>query len=193
MGTRGAYGFRINNQDKVTYNHFDSYSDYLGEKIMEYIAQTSREKMVEVATRIILVSDSSTPSPSLIQKYMKYADTNVGEQTIYSWYCLLRNAQGSLFPYNDDLRHMIDSSSFLLDSLFCEWAYIINLDSRLLEIYKGFNKDCNARGRYANMTVKDKDDYVGVALIKEIPLAVVKMKNIEKFIFLLERLIHQKD
>ena len=30
MGTRGAYGFRINDKDKVTYNHFDSYPDGFG-------------------------------------------------------------------------------------------------------------------------------------------------------------------
>ena len=31
MSTRGAWGFRIGSQDKVTYNHFDSYLDGLGD------------------------------------------------------------------------------------------------------------------------------------------------------------------
>ncbi len=32
MSTRGLYGFRKNEQDKTTYNHSDSYPDWLGRK-----------------------------------------------------------------------------------------------------------------------------------------------------------------
>lgn len=31
MSTRGIYGFRKNGEDKLTYNHYDSYFSYLGE------------------------------------------------------------------------------------------------------------------------------------------------------------------
>jgi hypothetical protein len=41
---------------------------------------------------------------------------------------------------NGNVAHMIDSHLFLMDSLFCEWGYIIDLDSMLLRVYKGFNK-----------------------------------------------------
>ena len=37
MGTRGLYGFRKNGVDKVTYNHYDSYPEYLGRNILEFI------------------------------------------------------------------------------------------------------------------------------------------------------------
>lgn len=30
---------------------------------------------------------------------------------------------------------------FAADSLYCEWAYVIDLDKEVLEIYKGFNKE----------------------------------------------------
>lgn len=29
---------------------------------------------------------------------------------------------------------------FAADSLFCEWAYVLDLDKEILEVYKGFNK-----------------------------------------------------
>lgn len=36
---------------------------------------------------------------------------------------------------------LYDDFSFGNDSLWCEYAYVLNLDSNILEIYTGFNKD----------------------------------------------------
>lgn len=67
-----------------------------------------------------------------------------------------------------------DNNGFLKESLFCEYAYIINLDDKVLEIYHGFNKDPNGNGRYANQFFKNEvkgiDQYYGVVLKKTIPL-----------------------
>ena len=41
---------------------------------------------------------------------------------------------------NGNVLHMIDSHRFMADSLFCEWAYIIDLDNMRLLVYKGFQK-----------------------------------------------------
>lgn len=35
---------------------------------------------------------------------------------------------------------LVDSYGFAQDSLFCEWAYVIDLDRLTLEMYAGFNK-----------------------------------------------------
>ncbi|SVD17359.1 uncharacterized protein METZ01_LOCUS370213, partial [marine metagenome] len=34
MGTRGAIGFTIDGQNKLTYNHMDSYPEWLGARIL---------------------------------------------------------------------------------------------------------------------------------------------------------------
>lgn len=60
--------------------------------------------------------------------------------------------------------------SVLGDSLFCEWAYIINLDTKKLEVYRGFNKDKNAEGRYAHLKNNGNSKYYGVKLIYEYDL-----------------------
>ena len=41
MATRGLYGLRKNGQDKLTYNHFDSYPDCLGRKILKLCCDSS--------------------------------------------------------------------------------------------------------------------------------------------------------
>ena len=186
MGTRGAYGFRIKDQDKVTYNHFDSYPEGLGRNMLEYISHTSLPRMRRVANRIILVGQDSRPSPELIQKYGEFADLGVSRQTLTEWYCLLRKAQGNLFPYNHNLRHMIDTQAFLADSLFCEWAYIINLDNSQFEVYREFNQDPNVPGRYAGNSISNSNGYHGVALIREIPLGNVRSSSIDELVRQLE-------
>lgn len=41
----------------------------------------------------------------------------------------------------DGARLMKNALPFAGESLFCEWAYVIDLDKEQLEVYKGFNKD----------------------------------------------------
>ncbi len=74
---------------------------------------------------------------------------------------------------------MVDYSTFMHDSLFCEWAYIINLDTKELEIYKGFNKDKKGKGRYASKYIAperkgEKVEYYGVTLLTSMKLSEIR-------------------
>ena len=40
---------------------------------------------------------------------------------------------------SDDIK-LIDDSDFVQDSLFCEWAYVIDFDKNTFEVYQGFNE-----------------------------------------------------
>lgn len=188
MGNRGAYGFRVNDEDKVTYNHWDSYPKWLGRNVMNYIASTPIDEMRRIAGDIVLVDGASKPSPELIEQYRHYADLNVSNQRYDDWYCLFRNSQGELHPYNRDLRHMVDGSGFLADSLLCQWAYIVNLDNEKLEVYRGLNRDPHAAGRYAELALPDNYGYQGVTLRREIPVKHVKKEILEDLVKELEEL-----
>lgn len=179
MSTRGTIGFRTGKKDKVTYNHSDSYPTWLGAKVMSFIAETPEAELLEVATRIELVEDNSVPTPELIEAYKGYADTDVATQSLTDWYCLLRKTQGDLEYYRNGLRHMVDYSTFMHDSLFCEWAYIINLDSQELEIYNGFNKNKKGKGRYASKYIApdrpgQRVEYYGVTLLTALKLSDIR-------------------
>jgi hypothetical protein len=74
---------------------------------------------------------------------------------------LLREAQGDLTAFKKGLRYMIDYANFLKNSLFCEWGYVINLDTNQLEVYRGFQKKPNDN-RY--VVSKPDDGYYNCAL-----------------------------
>jgi hypothetical protein len=185
MGTRGALGFYKDGKTKVTYNHWDSYLSGLGNDVLNfihsYLSEHTIDELKTQADAIEMVNESDSPTDEQKQRCKKYVDLNVGSQSEDEWYCLLREAQGDLGAYLE-VGVMIDSQDFLQDSLFCEWAYIINLDTNMLEIYRGFQTEKPA-GRYTDIPPSEKEyghdfgdgkeekyRYYAVGLLKEYPL-----------------------
>ena len=78
---------------------------------------------------------------------------------------------------------LIDSSNFAADSLFCEWAYVIDLDKKTFEIYNGFNQTpLNKNERFFGLEQegKHKTDYEPVGLLKSYSLR--KLPTVNKFL-----------
>ena len=174
MSTRGAIGFRLNKQDKVTYNHSSSYPEYLGRNVLEFIQGETLESLTTIAQSIVLVNEEEKPTAEQINECQQWANLGVGNQSVDDWYCLLRGTQGNLSVYKTGLKYMIDSSGFLINSLFCEYAYIINLNNNTLEFYTGYNKKARkSKGRYAKKGYDDNSGYYGVVLVEKFPLETV--------------------
>ena len=147
MGTRGAIGFKVDGKYKVTYNHFDSNPDSLGAEIVAFVTDVVKNGGIETlkvhAKKVRLVKEDQDATVQDIKKYGEFLDLDVGNKKSQNWYCLLRALQGiagleAIHAGKVDV--MIDSFAFLGDSLFCEYAYIINLDENRIEFYEGFNK-----------------------------------------------------
>lgn len=193
MGTRGLLGFRADQKDYLTYNHFDSYPDCLGEAMVGFArVWGSKAKQAELKNRVVslkMVGDNDAPTPEIIAKAKKLGlydpSVSTGRETEY--YALLRKAQGEPDQYLA-IGVMPDGADFALESLFCEYAYIINLDTGELEFYEGFNQDWNAEGRYAGKADKvrvyenyrgsglrheEPNEYAGIRLVGTCPLDAI--------------------
>jgi hypothetical protein len=77
-----------------------------------------------------------------------------------------------------DVKSVLLDTDFAADSLFCEWAYVLDLDREVLEVYTGFQKTPHQKGRFANMPYEPEghrkgkpQEYWPVALVREWPLA----------------------
>lgn len=192
MSTRAAYGFRHNNKDYISYNHSDGDPTGLGYEFLEALTSFTLTQDIEYLRskieNITLIQrnnhvfsgnellsiidriDSLGIANDLKNKYTSNSEV-LAENILYF-------TQGQLDAIIDrefSIPYMLDSKTFLYDSLFCEWAYIVNLDEQVIEFYKGFNKNPNSNGRYASLNAdyKNPNEYFGVALMGNIPFSVI--------------------
>lgn len=147
MSTRGYYGIKKKGELKGTYNHWDSYPSGLGKDLVDTINKIKKSDRLKVLDRtfdyIQLIDSSVAPTKEQIGICEKanIIDLSVGNRNVNDWYCLLRKTQGDLSYYIDEIvPYMENGNDFIDDELFCEWAYIINLDTQKLEVLHGWNR-----------------------------------------------------
>ena len=185
MGTRGLYGIRKNGVDKTTYNHYDSYPDGLGRDIIKFAVTHTVEQISTLYDHIEMINEEKLPTSEQIALCKKYAnpDFSVSNQSPYDWYCLTRGLQGDLqrayfMVLNCGITYMMDGRDFILDSLYCEYAYIINLDTGNLEYFMGFQHKPQRGNRYGTETTYK--EYYPCKLVAKYPLA--EIESIDKVV-----------
>lgn len=112
MSTRGLVGHTIDGKTYGTYNHFDSYPEGLGKGVIELIGKFNTIEDMKNRIKSLRWSEDGDGFDS-------YSGAILGKESFLPSYDL----------------------GFIADSLFCEWAYIINFDTNKLEIYRGFQKE----------------------------------------------------
>lgn len=171
MGTRGVWGFVIDGQEKLAYNHFDSYPSGLGNDLLKMLDKMEIDKdgLVAKARALRVVGENEKPTPEDVEKCKAAGtvDLGVSHQSLDDWYCLLRNAQGDLAK-TLEVGIMEDGSAFPSDSLFCEWGYVFDLDNGKLEVYRGFQQKPHGLGRFAGR--KGRAGYYPIKLVAEYQL-----------------------
>lgn len=76
----------------------------------------------------------------------------------------------NIIQSSDDGILLRNDFNFAADSLFCEWAYLLNLDNNTFEVYKGFNKSpLNEQDRFFNLQ-DNNSDYYPIKLVKSYSL-----------------------
>jgi len=131
MSTSGIYGFRKNGEDKTARNNHDSYPKGLGAAVVDFCKQTSIEEMHEIFDRIELIDEDF----DFIEEHIENSDLDLSKQN-------------PLDIFKAESPYMIDSKGFIENSLFCEFGYIINLDTGKLECWLGYQREPDMSNRY---------------------------------------------
>lgn len=143
MGTRGLYGFIKNGTEKATYHHNDSYPEWLGKEICDFLKNMSDEDLSRLFDSIIVVPKGLRGDLELYKKMGK---------------------TGQKMRVTNDI-------SFIRDSLYCEYAYLVNLDSRELEFWKGFQDTPTPDNRYGT---SENDGYYPCKLVATFPFDKIR-------------------
>ena len=120
MSTRGFVGFKTNNSESRegnifgVYNGSDSYYSYLGEKVVTLYFANTKEMFKETFKSI---------------NWAEYVTDEEENEYISSLGMLNGMYSG---------QKILNDAKFLNDSLFCEYAYLYNLENDTLELYRGF-------------------------------------------------------
>jgi hypothetical protein len=151
MGTRHLVCVVKDKEYKVAqYGQWDGYPSGQGQGVVDFIkGEGNIEKLETSLSRVRYLdykdrdkefidnynknappymSSPETRSPDQIKWFSNYQTRDLGAQIL------------SNIAFSEDEEILLtDSIDFAKDSLFCEYAYIVNLDTQELEIYKGFN------------------------------------------------------
>jgi hypothetical protein len=183
MGTRNLTVLVSEGEIKIAqYGQWDGYPDYMGINILKFLREFDVEIMKKQVKNVIFVDENKQKE---IDLYLK----EIGSTNGY-----LNNEQSDLFnekykflnrSIGSDILEMVydeeynkpmllnNSITFSGDSLFCEWAYVIDLDKNLFEVYEGFNKnELNENDRFFKYTIEN-EEYHPIKLKKEFPLNVL--------------------
>ena len=173
MGTRNLTCIYKGGKHKVAqYGQWDGYPDGLGLDILRILTKENIKTLSDRIDRCVFISDDDVAeiyeSFGAKDGYIGFGDS----KRVAKEYPLLHrdNSGDKVIDYilsNDlDAYRLSDRIDFAVDGLYCEWCYVIDLDSRVFEVYRGFSQ-VEAVGRFADMDKKEYSvgDYYPVTLV----------------------------
>lgn len=127
MGTRNL---TIVIQDKkpvvAQYGQWDGYPEGQGTTCLNFLLNCDLNRFKEVLTRCRFIESKQSEQ---YHKKNPFLTRDNGAGILNLLY----------EDKTDKLLWIHDNSEFAADSLFCEWAYVIDLDKNTFEVYTGFN------------------------------------------------------
>jgi hypothetical protein len=171
---------QLDNEYKVTqYGQWDGYPTGTGKDIVEILKKIDLNRFkAQLRDFTLLVPEDMAFNSDIENMLGNDFSSNYPE--------LSRNTGAKILEliYNTNTGLILaDNLDFGNDSLYCEWAYCINLDKNTLEIYQGFNKDSSKVNYRFDKNAKISMDYSAVKFIGEYPLEMISeslMERLEK-------------
>lgn len=185
MGTRGLTAVIYKGEVKVAqYGQWDHYPSGSGLTILEFLRKYKADKFKRRldCTRFFKPDDEKK-----LDKFLKSIGSKDGWMNMEQ-----AEKYKQAFPYltrdnGSKILEMIyksegevvlhESMDFVNDSLFCEWAYVIDYDKNTFEVYEGFNKrKLGKKQRFYSETVNE-GGYYPVRCIKTYSLSDLPTKR----------------
>lgn len=194
MGTRGLTAVQLDGEYKVAqYGQWDHYPDGQGATIAKFLDDILSVQTTDLfeGSRLDIFRKKIAQVQELTEEECEAVNAELakgGKSLRNDWPELSRDTGGEILAliYNsDDPVKLVRDISFAADSLFCEYAYVVDLDKGTFEIFKGFNDEIPLVEGDRFFGLESKDDvsyrttkYYGVTLLKSFDLQGF---NLEQF------------
>ena len=168
MGTRNSTIVIQDGLMKVAqYGQWDGYPSNAGIGILDFLKDVNMDSFKEA------VSNCTEFTEEEIEKSVLIADhPHLSRDNGYKILELITDANGL---------KLCSDTRFVADSLFCEWAYVVDLDKNKLEIYKGFNKKpLPNNARFKNMEHLSENGYYPVKKVIQFELNELPLTEAER-------------
>lgn len=192
MGTRNLTMVVHEKQTKIAqYGQWDGYPDGNGVKVLTFLRKAKLDKFRE---KLKNVRFRTAEDDKEIQSFMEsigckdgWMNTEQADKYHKAYPYLSRDIGTDILDlvYNSNGNEIMvgDSTDFAADSLFCEWAYLIDLDKNVLECYMGFNtRPLGKPQRFSTLKIRDDyapsvGQYYPIRCIKKYPLDKLPTKR----------------
>lgn len=177
MGTRHLTAVYLNGEPKVAqYGQWDGYPDGQGITTLNILrAEYAKDKLASFRERVAACSWMTEADEAEVRKHFPNDWLGMDEAERYNrmFPLLTRNAGAKVLEMIPG--KLNNSIGFAADGLFCEWAWVIDLDAGVFEAYDGFHKKGEEiKGRFKDMPTKDDEpiaaEYTPVSLRASWPL-----------------------
>ena len=177
MGTRHLIAVMVDGNYKIAqYGQWDGYPSGQGFDVLDFLRTADLDRFRE---QLKLVRFANKDDEKEKQEFFDSIGSSNGmlnmdqASLFHRKYPLLTRDNGAKIlemVYGLSKPAFLDDAlDFAMDSLFCEWAYVIDLDKNVLEVYEGFNKEPVMRGRFTS-NIPDRQGYYCIKLKKTYPL-----------------------
>jgi len=185
MGTRHLIAVVVDGEFKVAqYGQWDGYPECAGVTVLEFCRELDVPAFAaKVRKASFYTKDELNGLQAELEKF--------GESRFFGERPALTRDTGAavlaLVAKSPDGIKLRNQLAFAGDSLFCEWAYVVDLDKGVLEVFKGFNQSPLVEGdRFFNMPgLEVNRGYHPVKLVKA--FALDKLPTPKQFVKAFEK------
>jgi len=191
MGTRHLIAVASGEDYKIAqYGQWDGYPSGQGVEVLDFLSADKNVNKLHNSLNKARFLEPDGVDKQFIDEYEQNApewssdpDNRTDEQKRWFRSYMTRDLGAGILDSvanSEDGEILLRNSiGFAGDSLSCEYAYIIDLDSRVLEVYKGFNKSPITEGRFlsSDPILEIANGYEPVKLIKTYQLDCLPDKD----------------
>lgn len=159
MGTRHLTIIKMKGKSHAQYGQWDGYPEGAGVKVLAFLQQLLKSDEKK-DTFLENFSKAKNLSPKEIQKRWATISRTAAKSGLVTfedagkfekkWPQLSRNMGSGVLDYiltTPKPELLPSDDSFMLDSLFCEWAWVVDFKKSELQCFEGFNKKPLGKGQ----------------------------------------------